>query len=122
MFMLIVQLSRIVEKPEVWNYGQKNSQKKLDYCLCANDANRVTRLGDFSPIRLLFSLASLLKITEVAQILGPRFSTVPVMLKKITKIWLGYIMGSFFTISSGHTGCQSKFLTKFYHSNDSCRY
>jgi hypothetical protein len=40
---------------------------------------RVTRLGEFSPFGRLFSLASLLKISEVAQILGLLFSTAPVM-------------------------------------------
>jgi hypothetical protein len=36
---------------------------------------RVTRLGEFSPIGLLFSLGSLLKITEVAQHSGLLFSS-----------------------------------------------
>jgi hypothetical protein len=36
-------------------------------------------LGEFSPIGRLFSLASLLKITEVAQILGLPFSKEPDM-------------------------------------------
>jgi hypothetical protein len=36
---------------------------------------RVTRLGEFSPIGRLFSLGSLLKITEVAQHSGLLFSS-----------------------------------------------
>jgi hypothetical protein len=39
-------------------------------------ASRVTRLGEFSPDGRLFTLAILLKITEVAQILGLLFATV----------------------------------------------
>jgi hypothetical protein len=40
---------------------------------------RVTRLGEFSPIEWLFTVDSVLKITEVVKILGPLCSTVPVM-------------------------------------------
>jgi hypothetical protein len=40
-------------------------------------AARVTRLGEFSPIGRLFSLASLLKSKEEGQILEVLFSTVP---------------------------------------------
>jgi hypothetical protein len=53
--------------------------------------SRVTRFGR------LFSLASLLKISKVAQILGLLFSTVPARYVLIlTKNWLGFIFGDFF--------------------------
>jgi hypothetical protein len=44
-------------------------------------AGRVTRLGEFILTGRLFSLAGVLKFTEVAQILGLLFSTVPVLYK-----------------------------------------
>jgi hypothetical protein len=47
---------------------------------------RVTRLGEFSPIGRLFSFASILKITEVAQVLGLLFSKVPVSINLDKKL------------------------------------
>jgi hypothetical protein len=54
-----------VEKAEL---RKRNQTFFSGWCL---PMNRVTRLGEFSPIGRLFSLASLLKITEVAQLLFP---------------------------------------------------
>jgi hypothetical protein len=38
-----------------------------EFCFEATTRNRVTRLGEFSPIGRLFSLSSYLKITKVPQ-------------------------------------------------------
>jgi hypothetical protein len=72
---------------------------KVSFCYRMTRMTRVTRLGEFSPIRRLFSLASLLKIKEVAQILGPRFSAVPVMFQ----IWQKFDWATFWaTFSQYH--------------------
>jgi hypothetical protein len=48
------------------------------------------------------------KITEVAHIDGPLFSTIKVTYALIlTKKGLGYILGDFLTNSSGHPGASS---------------
>jgi uncharacterized membrane protein len=52
----------------------------------------------------LFSLARLLKMTEVAEIIGILISTVTVVHQFRHKNWLGCILGDFFTNSSGHPG------------------
>jgi hypothetical protein len=66
--------------------------------------NRVTRLGEFSPIGWLFSLGSLSKITELAQILGQLFSNVPVMYL----FWQQMGLGDFSTNFSGHPVYEAK--------------
>jgi hypothetical protein len=52
----------------------------------------VTRLGEYSPNWEVFTLDSLLKITEMAHILGLLFHTVRV-LHKIYKKWVGLYFG-----------------------------
>jgi hypothetical protein len=49
----------------------------------------------------MLTLGYFLKTTKVAHILGATFSTVKVI-HKIGKNGLGYILGDFFTNSSGH--------------------
>jgi hypothetical protein len=51
---------------------------------------------------LLLTMAIFLNISTVVQKHGLRFSTVKGMLYFWHYIWLGYILGDFFTISSGH--------------------
>jgi hypothetical protein len=58
----------------------------------------VTRLGEFSPIERLFSLA-VFSITQKLKFLGYLFYTRQVLTKSV----LGYTLGDFFTNSSGHT-------------------
>jgi hypothetical protein len=59
-------------------------------------ADRVTRLGEFSPIRRLFTLGRFSKMTEVAQIIGEYIfdglSCLLILAKK--SVWLHY--GQFF--------------------------
>jgi hypothetical protein len=60
-------------------------------------------LGEFFTIGRLFSLERILKIAEVAQILGVPFSTRQVLyVLNLIKIGLGYTLCDFFTNSSGH--------------------
>jgi hypothetical protein len=51
--------------------------------------NRVTRLGEFSPIGRLFTLGCVRKITEVAQIYGLHFFHGTIYVLILTKKWLG---------------------------------
>jgi ATP sulfurylase len=62
----------------------------------------MTRLGEFSPIERLFSLASLSEVTEAAQIIGLLFSTLPVMYYFDRKNRLGYILGDLIANSCCH--------------------
>jgi hypothetical protein len=64
---------------------------------------RVTRSGEFSPFGRLFSLGRFSKITQLAQISGLLFSTVKII-NFDKKNGPGYILGDFFTNSSGHPG------------------
>jgi hypothetical protein len=67
-------------------------------------ANRVTGLGEFSSKGQLFTLDSFMKITEVDDIfvlLFTRYTSVDHVLI-LTKNGLGYILGVFFTNTSGH--------------------
>jgi hypothetical protein len=74
----------------------------------------VTRLGEFSHIGRLFALGSVLKITEVAQIFSLLFSMVRGVYVSIsTNNWLGYILGDFFTNSSGHSAKTDPCSTNF---------
>jgi hypothetical protein len=59
-------------------------------------------LGEFSPIGQLFSLGSLLKITQGAQILGLLFSHRKSNVLILAKSAVGNILGDFFTSLSGH--------------------
>jgi hypothetical protein len=61
-------------------------------------APRVTRLGDF------FTFGMFLKIKEVAHF-GAIFSNSTRYVLILTNNWLGYILGDFFTNSSGHPAC-----------------
>jgi hypothetical protein len=72
----------------VWELGFGGRKGRRDFvkqCLPNkaspeyNVANRVTRLGEFSPLWLLFTLASLMKVTELAHIFGQLFSSVKVL-------------------------------------------
>jgi hypothetical protein len=67
----------------------------------------VTILGEFSPTYWASTLGSFFEKREVAQILGLLFSTVRVMFQYLRKN-LGYILGNFFTNSSGHPCLQEK--------------
>jgi hypothetical protein len=74
----------------------------------------VTRLGEFSPVGYLFSLDSLLKMTEVFQIL--RF-----LLHGKSVVLCNFDKKMFFTNSSGHPaatalvdGLREKFLNGLY--------
>jgi hypothetical protein len=69
--------------------------------------SRVTRLGEFSLIGPLFTVGTVLKITEVEQIFGllfPRYRNVLILTKKC----LGYILVDFMTKSSGHPDSQPR--------------
>jgi hypothetical protein len=67
-------------------------------------ATRVTRLGEFSPIGRLFTLGSVMKITEVAKHFGLLIKTETVMYS-FDKKWVGQHFGLlFFSNSSGHPG------------------
>jgi hypothetical protein len=70
----------------------------------AGAAVRVTRLGEFSPIVHLTTWISFSKITEAAQIWGLFFTNGKICVPILTKNGLGYILGDFFTNSSGHPG------------------
>jgi hypothetical protein len=68
---------------------------------------RVTRLGEFSPNSpkgWLFTLGSGSKLTEVACISGLLLFRGTSYALILTKNGLGFILGHFFTNSSGHTG------------------
>jgi hypothetical protein len=70
---------------------------------------RVTWLVEFSPNGWSFTLGSFIKITEVAQKVF--LSTCILCSNFDKKIWLGYILGDFFTNSSGHPAfciCKSR--------------
>jgi hypothetical protein len=71
---------------------------------CCSPVTRVTRLGEFSPKVWLLTLGSGLKITKAANFYGVLFPMVPVIIN-LTKNGLGYILGDFFTNSSGHPAC-----------------
>jgi hypothetical protein len=60
----------------------------------------VTRLGEFSPLSRLLTLANYVKSTELALILVPLFRKVMYLIWN--KMFLGYIVGVFFSNSSGH--------------------
>jgi hypothetical protein len=63
----------------------------------------VTRLGEFSPIGWLFTLAKFMKITEVAEIFFATFFPRQVSYaQSLTKKVLGHILADFFKNSSGH--------------------
>jgi hypothetical protein len=66
--------------------------------------SRVTRLSEFSPHGRLFTFGSVLKITEVGQIFWATYFHATSYVLIMTKIWLGDILGDFFTNSSGHPG------------------
>jgi hypothetical protein len=61
-------------------------------------------LGEFLPIGQLFTLGSLLKLQK------PKFWATCIRVKHfvliLKDIGLGYILGDFFTSSSGHPGAQ----------------
>jgi hypothetical protein len=64
---------------------------------------RATRLGEFSPIGRFVTLGSILKFTEVSQILGLLFAAVKVMKLILTKKgWATLHMCDVFTNSFGH--------------------
>jgi hypothetical protein len=68
-------------------------------------------LGEFSPnVLLLFALGTYVKTTEVAHIFGLLNSTVKVYALILTKPGLGYILGEFFTNSSGHPVAVAKLM------------
>jgi hypothetical protein len=72
----------------------------------------VARLGEFSPIGQLFSLGSVLKITEGGHFLATFFhGTGNVLI--LTNHWLGYILGDFFTNPSGHPALYLSLVTKW---------
>jgi hypothetical protein len=60
-------------------------------------------LGEFSPTGRLFSLASLLKMTEVLEILGLVFSTVPVDKKlfELHTFWATFLQTNLVTLPIG---------------------
>jgi hypothetical protein len=62
----------------------------------------------------LFTLGSLCKITKEVQILGILFPMLKVMHSVSQKNGLGYILGDFFSIISGHTDheFEASFVTK----------
>jgi hypothetical protein len=57
--------------------------------------DRVTRLGEFSPLRLFLSLGNFKQITRIGQILGPLFAPKSYVLN-FTKHGSGFILGRFF--------------------------
>jgi hypothetical protein len=68
-------------------------------------ASSVTKLGEFSPIGRLFSLGIFFENYKRANILvyffrGLNFELI------LAQNGLGYILGEFFTNSSGHPDCQ----------------
>jgi hypothetical protein len=65
---------------------------------------RVTRLGEFPPIRKLFTSIRVLKITEICSINWATFFRGANYELILTNNLLGYILGDFFTNSSGHPG------------------
>jgi hypothetical protein len=64
--------------------------------------NRATRLGEFSPTGLLFTVRSLLKIKELPEDFCSFFQDKRYVMI-LTKSWLGHILFDFFKNSSGHT-------------------
>jgi hypothetical protein len=65
-------------------------------------ASRVTRLGEFWPFGRLFNLGGMWKIKEIAHIFKLLFTTVKVVYLFWRKNGLGYYLGDFFTVPSGH--------------------
>jgi hypothetical protein len=63
---------------------------------------RVTRLDEFSPFGRLFSLGSFLRLRKYPKILGNFFRSSGFVVLILAKNGLGYILGDFFTNSSGH--------------------
>jgi hypothetical protein len=62
-------------------------------------------LGEFSPFGRHFILGSFLKISQVAQIFRQHFAHSNLCIN-VDKNGLSYILGEFFTISSGHPGAK----------------
>jgi hypothetical protein len=71
----------------------------------ATFVRRVTRLGEFSPVGLLFTMV-FFKIIFLYNIFGYFFHKKPVInLVILTKYGSGYILGDFFKKASGHPVC-----------------
>jgi hypothetical protein len=70
--------------------------------------NRVTRLGEFSPLGRLFTLGSLLKLLIIREICISNFRATFFLRKKwrinLAKMWVGQHAVCFFPHSSGHSG------------------
>jgi hypothetical protein len=85
------------------NIAKQGTSLKMTRCRPDREmvllGDRVTRLGEFSPIRP-FTFGSVLKISTLAQILGYCFPRYQIM--NFYKKWLDYILGDYFTNSSGH--------------------
>jgi hypothetical protein len=82
--------------------------------LCDIDrfANRVTKLGEFSPIGWLLILGSFLKITEIAQVVVATYFRCKSFVLVLRKDGLGNTLGDFFVNASGHPvrRCQNQLL------------
>jgi hypothetical protein len=63
---------------------------------------RVTKLGEFSPNGNLFTVGCMMKMIEVALILGALFPHRTRNELVLAKNGLGYILSDFFTNSPGH--------------------
>jgi hypothetical protein len=69
---------------------------------------RVTRLGEFSPAELFFSLQHFTKMIKYSQTVGSIFFNGNFIVVNLTKYGTGYILGNFFTKASGHNAKDSK--------------
>jgi hypothetical protein len=73
------------------------------------EGSSVARWGEFLPLGQHFIFGRFLRTTEVAQHFGASFSTVPVMFVIIfDKAALGFVLGDFFTNTSGHPGMKGR--------------
>jgi hypothetical protein len=76
--------------------------------------NRVTRLGEFSPIGYLFSLGGFLKITEIAQILvhGTSYALILTKTTGWATLWAMFSQAHLVTLVLYHRAKQCPYINR----------
>jgi hypothetical protein len=91
-------------------FGETASTYRPMYNAAQPKKSRVTRLDDFSPIGQWLTFEGFLKNTKVAQKTWTNFHSGNSSVLILTRNGLGYILGDFFTNSSGRPDRQGKFF------------
>jgi hypothetical protein len=93
------------------------------FVLMLVSSSRLNRLGEFSPIGSLFTLDNFWKITQKPKFVDYFFQRKSYMLIMLKNVF-GYILGDFFTTSSGHPENESISRKKFivWKKNQKCQY